>query len=317
MKVFVTGATGFVGHEILRQLHFDKHAIHVLARDPGSPRGRELAQRYQARIHAGDILNPSGLESSLAGSEAIIHLVGIISEAGSQTFENIHTKGTQTVVEAARRARVQRVIHMSALGSQAAAKSRYHRSKWAAEEIVRGSALDYTIFRPSIIYGPEDKFVNTFAKLSRFSPLMPVIGKGNGLLQPIGLENVAAAFVRSLTVPQAVGQTFDLCGPERLTFNQVLDEIMMVTKHRRLKIHLPVSIAWQMAKIMEFGFVRLLRRAPPLNRDQIVMLQDDNVGDPEPAGKLFGLEQAAFREGISRYLTRSGTSAKLPVDTNP
>ena len=305
MKVFVTGATGFVGHEILRQLHFDKHAIHILARDPGSPRGRELVQRYQARIHAGDILNSSRLESSMAGAEAIIHLVGIISEAGSQTFENIHTKGTQIVVEAARRARVQRVIHMSALGTRAAAPSRYHRSKWAAEEIVRESALDYTIFRPSIIYGPEDKFVNTLAKLSRFSPLMPVIGKGNGLLQPIAVESVATAFVRSLTAPRAVGQTFDLCGPERLTFNQVLDDLMMVMKRNRLKIHLPVSIAWQMAKIMELGFPRLLRRAPPLNRDQIVMLQDDNVGDPGPANRFFGLEQTTFREGISKYLTRS------------
>ena len=146
MKVFVTGATGFVGHEILRQLHSEAHAIHILARDPGSPAGVELVQRYQAQIHAGDILNPSRLESSMAGAEAIIHLVGIISEVGSQTFENIHTKGTQIVVEAARRARVQRVIHMSALGTRAAAPSRYHRSKWAAEEIVREVRLTTRFF---------------------------------------------------------------------------------------------------------------------------------------------------------------------------
>src|SRR5207237_1119041 len=107
---------------------------------------------------------------------AVIHLVGIISKVGRNTFENVHTQGTQNIVTSAREAGIKRFVHMSALGSRANAVSRYHQSKWAAEEAVRRSGLDYTIFRPSIIYGPKDHFVNLFDKMARFSPVLPVMG---------------------------------------------------------------------------------------------------------------------------------------------
>jgi uncharacterized protein YbjT (DUF2867 family) len=304
MKVFVTGATGFVGRQILGELCSEGHSVRILVRQPYSPCVRELVHLYNAEIHSGDVLEPSSFQGSLAAVDAVVHLVGIISEVGTNTFENVHIGGTQNIVAAAQKSRVSRFLHMSALGARPEANSRYHQSKWAGEEIVRRSGLSYTIFRPSIIYGPEDKFVNTFVELSRFSPLLPVLGRGTGQLQPIAVQSVATAFVKSLIEPESAAQTYDLCGLERLTFNQVLEEILVVTGRSRFKLHLPFWIAWQVAKIIEYLFPRFLRLAPPFNRDQLVMLQEDNVGDPEPAKRLFGLEQISFRAGISRYLQR-------------
>ena len=253
-------------------------------------------------IHPGDVLEAKTIEGSLAGVDAVIHLVGIISEAGDQTFENVHIRGTQNIVEASRKSAIKRLVHMSALGTKAQARSRYHQSKWAAEEIVRQSGLAFTIFRPSLIYGADDMFVNLFERLSRFSPFLPVMGTGRGKLQPIGVDAVARAFVKSLTEPKAIGQTYELCGPDRLTLVEVLEAILAVTGRRRIRLHLPMPLAWRLAMLLEFVFPRLLGRPPPLNRDQLLMLQEDNVGDPAPANRLFGLEPMPFREGIARFL---------------
>jgi uncharacterized protein YbjT (DUF2867 family) len=302
MKVLVTGATGFVGHEVLRELHSAAHSIRVIARQPRSSRVRSLANQYDLEIHPGDVLEAKTIEGSLAGVDAVVHLVGIISEAGDQTFENVHIRGTQNIVEASRKSAIQRFVHMSALGTRPQASSRYHQSKWVAEEIVRQSGLAFTVFRPSLIYGADDMFVNLFARLSKFSPVLPVMGTGRGKLQPIDVDTVAQAFVKSLTEPKAIGQTYDLCGPDRLTLVEVLDAILAVTGRRRIRLHLPMPLAWRLAMLLEFAFPRLLGRPPPLNRDQLLMLQEDNVGDAAPANRLFGLEPVPFREGIARFL---------------
>src|ERR1039457_2058682 len=235
MKVLVTGGTGFVGREILRELQRAGHAIHLLVRDASAPRARELAGKFGANLRAGNALDADPLQNCCAGIEAIIHLVGIISEAGSQTFEKVHTHGTENMVAAAKRAGIKRCVHMSALGTRANAVAYYHKSKWAAEEIVRGSGLDWTIFRPSIIYGPGDGFVNLFANIIRHSPVVPIMGGGESKCQPVPVENVAAAFVKSLVEPRAVGQTFDLCGGETLSLNEIVGEILAVMKRKRLK----------------------------------------------------------------------------------
>ena len=193
---------------------------------------------------------------------------------------------------------------MSALGTRPGAVSRYHRSKWAAEEIVRASRLDYTIFRPAIIYGPGDGFVNLFAGIARRSPVLPVMGSGQSRFQPIAVEDVAGCFVRALSEARSVGETCDLCGTEVFTLNEILDAILEVTGRKRLKLHVPLWLARIQAALVEFVFPVLLRKAAPLNRDQLVMLQEDNIGDSQAAIELFGLKPVLFREGIERYLKR-------------
>lgn len=304
MNVFVTGATGFVGGEILRQLDRSGHSVRILARRPQSSAVQNAVADFGVQVHQGDVLDGASLPDGLKGMDAVIHLVGIISEAGRATFENIHTLGTKNIVEAAQKSGVRRYEQMSALGARPNATSRYHQSKWAAEEIVRNSGLDFTIFRPSIIYGPKDQFVNLFAKMVRFSPALPVMGDGRSKLQPIPVADVAACFVKALSQPASIGQTFDLCGRDILTFNEILDAIMEVTAHKRWKIHLPMGLARCQAALLEFIFSKLFGKAPPLNRDQLIMLAEDNTGNSEPANKLFGLKPHGFKEGIASYLRR-------------
>lgn len=304
MKVFVTGATGFVGQEIMGRLHEAEYAVRVLARDRHSPKAREVATTYKAEVHRGNLLDPASLDRGLDGIEAIIHLVGIISEVGENTFEDVHHRGTQNMVAAAQKAGVRRFVHMSALGTRANAASRYHQTKWAAEEAVRESGLDYTIFRPSLIYGPSDGFVNLFARMARFSPVLTMLGSESARFQPVSVGAVATAFVKSVAEPAAIGQTYDLCGPETLTMPEILDQILAVIGRNRLKVQVPFWLSRCQAAFLEFLFPALLRRAPPLNRDQLIMLQEDNVGNGAPANELFELAQGSFREGIGCYLKR-------------
>lgn len=295
VKVLVTGGSGFVGREIVRQLLAAGHGVRVLARGSRAP-------VPGAEVRPGSILDPASLPPALAGCDAVIHLVGIISECGDQTYERVHTEGTARVVDAARAAGIRRFIHMSALGTRPGAVSRYHRSKWDAEERVRSSGLAWVIHRPSLIYGPGDGFVNLFAGLSRWSPIVPVIGPGTTLFQPVAVEDVAAAFVASLVRESATGRTYDLCGPGRLSFNQVLTEILDATRRRRVKLHLPFALAHLQALALEWVVGGLLRRPPPLNRDQVRMLREDNVGDPGPMERDLGVHPMAFRDGIRRWL---------------
>jgi NADH dehydrogenase len=297
VNILVTGGSGFVGREIIRQLRSAGHAPRVLARGVQSPQvGVEFVR--------GSVLEQTSLIPACAGCDAIIHLVGIISERGEQTYERVHTDGTRNLLAAAQAAGISRFLHMSALGTRANATARYHRSKWAAEEDVRASGRAWTIFRPSLVYGPGDGFVNLFARMSRWSPMLPVFGDGKSLVQPIAVEDVAHSFVTALKTPASVGETYDLCGRERLTFNAVLDEILDATRRRRLKLHLPLPLARLQARLLEFIFPALLRQAPPLNRDQLLMLAEDNVGDPEPACRAFHFEPLKFGASIRRFLSK-------------
>jgi NADH dehydrogenase len=302
MKVLVTGGTGFVGKEVLRQLHAAGHYIRLLARDRTSPAAREAISRYATEVRTGDILEPSTLPPALQGVEAVIHLVGIIAENGRQTFENVHTRGTQNLIAASQIFGLKRFIHMSALGTRQNAASRYHQSKWAAEEALHRSAMQWTIFRPSVIYGPGDNFVNFFARMARTSPFLPVMGDGHARLQPVAVEDVARCFVGALDEPRSVRVSFDVGGSELLTMPQILQIIQAVTGRKRPIIHVPSGLARAMAGFLEFYYRVMAKGAPPLNRDQLLMLQEDNVGDCQWTAEMFELRQFPFSVGIARFL---------------
>lgn len=303
MKVLVTGGTGFVGREVVKELRQQALTPRLVVRNLMSRHVDDLSFRFAPEIFTANILDLPPLQLAMHGCDAVIHLVGIITEAGEQTYENMHVRATENVLRAAQAEGVRRIIHMSALGTRPDAKARYHQTKWAAEEAVRSSGLDWTIFRPSIIYGPGDGFVNLFARISRFSPIVPLIGGGHSKFQPIAVDNVARSFVAALNnKPASIGQTLNLCGNEVLTLREIIDSILTATNRRRVKLPLPFAVARVQAALMEFLFAKIFRKAPPLNRDQLVMLREDNVGDGRAANELFSLKHEPFLEGISRYL---------------
>lgn len=294
--VFVTGATGFVGHALLQRLCAAGHIVRCLVRR-GSERDLHGLGAI-ARIE-GDVLARPGLEEGMAGCDAVIHLVGIIREqrGAGVTFERVHIDGTRNVLDAAKAAGVRRCLHMSALGTRAGAVARYHRTKWAAEEAVRGSGLGWTIFRPSIIYGRGDGFVTMLASMVRRLPVVPVIGSGRQRLQPVAVEQVAAGFEGALERPATIEQTYEVGGPDAVTMLELLDLIGHALGHRHVrKGHVPLAVMTPLA--------RLLHRLPgfPVTPDQLLMLGEDGVCDPRPFFEAFQLERVPLAEGLEQML---------------
>jgi len=305
VNVLVTGGTGFVGREVVRFLCGNNHSVRLLVRDRAAPGLGEMLASPRVQAVAADILKPASLAGALAGIDAVVHLVGIISQVGRTTFEQVHVGGTRHMLAAARAEGVARFVHMSALGTRPGAMSLYHQTKWAAEQEVRNSGLQWTIFRPSLIYGPADQFVNLFARISRFSPVVPLLGNRAARFQPVSVPVVAKAFGMAMAESQAVGQEYELCGAERLTLEEILDTILAVLGRRRVKLRVPASMARFQARLLEWFFPSVLGKAPPLNTDQIIMLNEGNVGDGRAADRVFQLEHPRFRDGIASYLRRA------------
>jgi uncharacterized protein YbjT (DUF2867 family) len=300
-QVLITGATGFVGHAVAAELHRASIPAVALVRNPDSEASVALSERYGIGLRKGDITDHRSLPAALQGVSQVIHLVGIISEAGQVTFENVHARGTERLVTSATAAGGRRFVHMSALGTRPDAVSRYHQTKWAAEQAVRASPLEWTIFRPSLIYGPGDHFISLFARMARFSPVLPVPGSGRSKFAPVHIEPVAKAFVKALSERRAIGQTFDLCGPEEFTLPGMLRQLLLATGRRRAVMRLPLALARAQAQMLEFTFGKILHKPPPLSRDQLVMLEENNTGNGAPADALFGLEHPRFSEAIRGY----------------
>lgn len=295
-RIFVTGGTGFVGKSVIRALLAHSFLVRCLVR-PGSEadlRGFEAIDRVP-----GDVLEPDALAGSVEGCAAIVHLVGIIREHRLQgaTFERLHTQATANMLAVAKQAGVKRFLHMSALGTRADARSRYHRTKWQAEEAVRASGLDWTIFRPSVIYGPGDEFVSLFASMMRRLPAVPVLGNGRYRLQPVAVEHVAEGFARALSLHETIGQTYEVAGPAALPFDELLDQIgSALRKPKVRKVHSPMGLV----KLS----TRLLHWLPgyPVTMDQLQMLEEESVTDPSRFYAAMGLRPEPLPDGLNRML---------------
>lgn len=296
MKIFLTGSTGFVGKQILQDLLENKYQVKCLVRQ-GSE--QKLAHYKDVEIVQGDITDASSLIGKLAGCDAVINLVGIIREFPGKkiTFERLHYEGTANLVRAAREQGVRRFIQMSALGARPDGKTQYQQTKFRAEEFVRNSGLDYTIFRPSIIFGPEDKFVNLFANMLKTQQFVPVVGNGRYQMQPVAVENVSMGFIKSLERKDAIGKTFHIGGPEKLEFDRIIDiigDVLCVPPH---KLHIPAFIMILAAEMLDW------LPSFPITKEQIIMLLEGNICDEKPFFAHFDIKPICFKPGIIRYLT--------------
>jgi NADH dehydrogenase len=295
-RIFITGGTGFVGRAVIPALRAAGYAVRCLVR-----RGSERELRGLGAIERveGDVLSRQTLERGMAGCDTVIHLVGIIREqpATLSSFERIHVQGTANVLDAAVATAVRRYLHMSALGSRPNARSRYHATKWAAEEVVRATPIPWTIFRPSIIYGRGDEFVSLLAGLVRRYPVVPVLGSGLQRLQPVAVEQVADGFARAVALEAAAKQTYEVVGPDAATMLQLLDLIGAALGRPRVrKVHVPLGLVRPIAA--------LCHRLPgfPVTPDQLLMLEEDNIGDPRPFHTTFGLTPVPLATGLRAIL---------------
>jgi NADH dehydrogenase len=292
--IFVTGANGFVGRNLVRQLQKDGIAVRALVRNTAkAARLRDLG----AELVDGDISNPSSLESAMEGCEKVIHLVGIIQEAPGVTFKGVHVDGTRNVLEAAKKAGVRQFIYQSALGTRPNAKSQYYRTKWEAEELARASGLPFTILRPSLIYGPGDLFTIRLAETIRISPVLPVIGTGQSKVQPIFIDDVIKCILMISTSDSYLNEMYEIGGPEQLTYEEVTKAIAAALGIKRPTMHMPMFLMRTMAKVAETVLPK-----PPVTTEQLIMLQEDNVCSMRDIREVFGIEPVRFRDGLSRFL---------------
>ena len=304
-RVFVTGGSGFVGTAVIEELLSRGYAVNALVH-----RGdldAAVAKAGAVRTVRGGLFDSAALDEGVRGCDAVVHLVGIIMERPSRgvTFERIHFAGTRSVVDAAKRNNVRRYVHMSALGTRPDAVSNYHKTKYRAEQYVRGSGLDWTIVRPSLVHGARGEFMRMEANWARRKAppflFMPYFGAGAtgrggaGMLQPVYVKDVARAFVDALEKPETVGEVYPLGGPERLTWpelHRVSSEAIVGRPRRSAAV--PVWYAKLLTSVVP-------RRLLPFNRDQVIMSQEENTCDLSKFVDEFGWTPKPFEETVRSY----------------
>lgn len=295
MKVFLTGGTGFIGQEVQQQLLQHGHQVRLLCH-----RQKTVAKKTGPGVIVGDTTEPKCLHAVMEGCDAVINLVGIIREFPRRgiTFERLHTETTKNLLKAAQEQGVRRFLQMSANGTRADALTDYHKTKWAAEQLVRESEFDWTIFRPSLVFGTGDMFVNMLAGLIRKLPVVPVMGDGNYRLQPVAAQDVAAGFVKALEAPQTYNKTYHCGGPEAYSYNRILDLIGAALGKRSVcKLHQPLLLMKPVVSVMQ--------SLPqfPMTSDQLQMLLEENICDPAEWQTDLQLQLTGFEEGIATYLS--------------
>lgn len=292
MRIFLAGGTGFVGGHVRCAMLENGHELRILTHR------RTACPEQGIEIVEGDVTRPATYAATLDGCDAVLNLVGIIREFPRRgiSYERLHVSATENLLAAARNAGVRRFIQMSALGSREGAASRYHQSKFRAERSVRDSGLDWTIFRPSVIFGPKDDFINKLAGFIRAMPLVPVIGDGQYRLQPIDGNDVARCFAMALNMPETIGHTYELCGRDRFTYRELLDAVAKALgRHSIRTVTIPVSFMKLVTPFMQrFSFF-------PITMDQITMLLEESICDG-CWRETFRFEPVGMEEAIHVYL---------------
>ena len=293
-RIVLTGSTGFVGTNLRAAL--GNRPLRLLVRD--TTKAAHLAAEH-VELLEGDITKPESLHGTMNGCATAINLVAIIAETGGATFDTVIRQGTVNALAEAKRAGISRFIQMSALGAMNDPRYGYMEAKWQAEEAVKASGLDWTIFRPSIIFGKGDEFITTLASLIRKAPVIPVVGDGQSKFQPVAVAEVAESFVRALDDPGTIGQTYELGGGQIYPYEGLLDVIAAKLGKRKPKVHVPVRLMMPIVKLSK-PLPKALR--PPVTEEQLKMLALDNCTDHSATARLIGRPPLRLEDGIDYIL---------------
>jgi len=296
MRLFVTGASGFFGQALVRRLIDTGHTAVCLVRPSSEIKLADMQDKIE--IVSGDMNDVDFWKSKLDKIDAFINLIGIIREFPSRgiTFEKYHYLFTVELVKLAREIGAKRFLQMSALGSSLESKALYHRTKFKAEEYLRASDLEWTILRPSLIIGKGNEALGMMVKLINSAPITPVIGSGNYCMQPVDISNVSEAFVKALNDKHTIGKTYDLVGPDRMTYNQMLDRIGQVMDKKIKRVSMPTGLMKFVTAPFEYF------SSFPLTTGQIDMLLEENISDSVEIYDDLKIKQISFKDSLNKAL---------------
>lgn len=300
MNVLVTGATGYVGNYVVKALLEAGHAVMAVSRKgakSSTASGKNLGTVTGVKYVMADVGSGSGVLDAVRGCDVIVNLVGIIAQRGEQTFQRVHVDGTRHLIEAAESLGIKRFVQMSALGAAAGAASRYSATKFEAEELLRKSDLEWTIFRPSLIFGVGDDFFGRVLKNLVATPVVPQIGDGLFPFRPVWVGDVAQCFAQALSNPATIGQTYDLVGPKEYTFRQLLDLEMDALGGRKPVVPAPIFLMDLAVPLMQ-----ILGSLAPITTDQYAMLKAGNTADPTKMQQTFTLEGRSLEAELPKVL---------------
>ena len=268
--ISVIGGNGFLGKYIVNILLDKGYYVKIISRTATlSKKNFTIYKPGQYKLVDCDIKNSSKLQSALDGTDYVINLVGLLINKRNNSFESVHKVAVENIVSICKKLDIKKLIHVSAIGSEKNSKSEYSRTKFLGEEAVK-NFRNYCIIRPSIIYGDEDNFINFFAKTSKISPFLPLIGGGKNLFQPIWVQDVANIIVNTLE-KNIKGKILEVGGEEVFTFKEILEIILNELELKRKFITIPFGISTKLASFLEFF------PAPILTADQVEMLKKDNI----------------------------------------
>jgi NADH dehydrogenase len=277
-RIFITGGTGFLGSAVVRAL--GDRPLRLLVRNIAEYRDRESRT---IELVEGDVTDSGSLRDAMHGCDTVIHLVGIIEESRNRSFDLVIREGTEKVIAEARAAHVHRFVQISAIGARDDPTLPYQQAKWRAETAVRRSGLEWTILRPSIIFGPGDGFVSLLANLVRRFPVTPIPGDGSARFQPIAVGDVADAIAATLDHPTTIGQTLEIAGPDVVSYEQLLGIISQQLGLSRRTVHIPMPL---MRFVVAASRPLPRRLRPPVTADQLKMLRIDNVSSNSATERL-------------------------------
>ena len=299
-RITVFGGSGFIGRYVVKRLAAAGALVRVPVRHvEGAKFLKPMGGVGQVAPVRVKLSNEASVRAAVEGSDAVVNAVGILSEFGSQSFRLAHVDGPAAIAKAAAETGVQQLVHLSAIGANADSESRYAVSKAMGEAATRDAFPSTTILRPSVVFGQEDDFFNRFAVMARTAPAIPLVDGGATKFQPVYVGDVADAIVAALQNDATAGQTYELGGPDVMTFREVIEYIMEETGRQRPLVPAPSRFLRPLAGLLE------KLPASPLTRDQLILLQSDNVVSEGAAGLTdLGVDPTAIHAVAPSYLVR-------------
>jgi uncharacterized protein YbjT (DUF2867 family) len=305
--IIITGASGYVGSHITRKLVEQGKPVRAMVHNRTRAEQEGRLQGLGVEYVEANVTRPATLSTAFEGGTAVIHTVAIAIEKGGRKYETINYQGTVNVVEAARKAGIQRLINMAQLGADSSLPYRFLASKGKAQEYVAASGLDWTAFRPSVIWGPEDEFANTFARLVPISPIIfPIVGDENAKFQPVWVEDVATCVSKALDDPDTIGHEYELGGPEILTLEEIERRTLKAVGANRTMVRFPMSLLRLVVGLMES-----LLPNPPVTRSLLELLQVKNVTDENAISQFVQDPRPFTADNAAPYMRKFRLSETL------